>query len=193
MKNNSVKQLTISALLIALGVLIPLVMPRIVIGPASFTLASHVPLFVAMFFSPRMAIIVALGTAFGFLLTTPFIIALRALSHVIFAVLGSLYLQKRPQIVNQPKRFQLYNLSIALIHAAVETLVVAAFLFLGGSSQINYDGSLFTLLFGFIGIGGVIHSLIDYNIALFVVKALSKAYDIPVFKKAKTTMVTKIK
>ena len=40
---------------------------KIVIGPASFTLASHVPLFVAMFFSPGMAIAVALGTTFGFL------------------------------------------------------------------------------------------------------------------------------
>lgn len=49
MKNNSVKHLTISALLIGLGILIPMVMPKIVIGPASFTLASHVPVFIAMF------------------------------------------------------------------------------------------------------------------------------------------------
>lgn len=185
MKKNSIHQLTLSALLIALGVLIPLVMPRIVIGPASFTLASHVPLFVAMFFSPRMAITVALGTAFGFLLTAPFIIALRALSHLVFAVLGAYYLQKRPQIVNQPKKFQLYNLVIAIIHAAVEMLVVAGFFLLGGSLQVSYDRSMFTLLFGFIGVGGVIHSLIDYNIAFFVVKTLSKAYAVPVFKKAK--------
>lgn len=192
MKRNSVQQLTISALLIALGVLIPLVMPRIVIGPASFTLASHVPLFVAMFFSPRMAVIVALGTTFGFLLTAPFIIALRALSHLVFALLGAWYLQKRPQIVYQPKKFQLYNFAIAIIHAAIETFVVAAFL-LGGSSQVRYEGSLFVLLFGFIGIGGVIHSLIDYNIAFFVVKTLSKVYAVPVFKKAKTIAFPKVK
>ena len=60
MKTKPVQQLTLSALLIALSVLIPLVMPRIVIGPASFTLASHVPLFVAMFFSPKMLMVVAL-------------------------------------------------------------------------------------------------------------------------------------
>lgn len=185
MKKNSVQQLTLSALLIALGVLIPLVMPSIIIGPASFTLASHVPLFVAMFFSPRMAATVALGTAFGFLLTAPVIIALRALSHLVFAVLGALYLQKWPQIVKQPKKFQLYNVVIAFIHATVEMLVVAAFFLLGGSAQVSYDGSMLMLLFGFIGIGGFLHSLIDYNIAFFIVNPLSKVYEIPVFQKAK--------
>ena len=80
MRNNSVRQLTIGALLIAMGVIIPMVMPKIVIGPASFTLASHVPLLIAMFFSPAMAVAVALGTTFGFMINgLPFIIALRAL------------------------------------------------------------------------------------------------------------------
>lgn len=184
MKTKPVQQLTLSALLIALSVLIPLVMPRIVIGSASFTLASHVPLFVAMFFSPKMSMVVALGTSFGFLLTAPFIIALRALSHLLFAVLGSLYLQKRPQIVNHPKKFQLYNLMIAMIHAVAEVIVVAAFFLLGGSPQVSYDTSMFTLLFAFIGIGGVIHSLVDYNIAYFIVKTLSKSFPVPIFKKA---------
>ena len=64
MKTNSVKRLTISALLIAMGIIIPMVMPRITIGPASFTLASHVPVFIAMFISPVVAI--SLGTGFGF-------------------------------------------------------------------------------------------------------------------------------
>lgn len=68
MKTNSVKRLTISALLIAMGIIIPMVMPRITIGPASFTLASHVPVFIAMFISPVVAIAVSLGTGFGFLI-----------------------------------------------------------------------------------------------------------------------------
>ncbi len=48
------------------GVIIPMVMPKIMIPPASFTLASHVPLFIAMFFTPGVAVAVALGTTFGF-------------------------------------------------------------------------------------------------------------------------------
>ena len=73
MRKNSVRKLTISALLIGMGVIIPMVMPKIMIPPASFTLASHVPLFIAMFFTPGVAVAVALGTTFGFFLTTPVI------------------------------------------------------------------------------------------------------------------------
>ena len=99
MKNHSIRNLTISALLIGLGILIPMVMPKIVIGPASFTLASHVPVFIAMFFSPLVAIAVVLGTTFGFFISTTPIIALRAFSHLIFALLGAYYLQKHPELV----------------------------------------------------------------------------------------------
>ncbi|MFX3785256.1 hypothetical protein ACJBSR_01585, partial [Streptococcus suis] len=54
---NSVKQLSISAILTAFAILIPLMMPiKIIIGPASYTLASHIPLFIAMFISPATAI-----------------------------------------------------------------------------------------------------------------------------------------
>ena len=35
------------------------------------------------------------------------------------------------------------------------------------------------------GVGGLIHSLVDYNIAYFVAGTLSKYFDIPIFTKAK--------
>ncbi len=187
MKKNSVQQLTISALLIALGVLIPMIMPKIVIGPASYTLASHVPLFVAMFFSPGVAVAVALGTAFGFLLTTPLVITLRALSHIIFAIIGSFYLQKHPDIVLSQKKFQIYNVVIGLIHAICEVLVVILFSMVGTVSGTSFGVSPFIFYFVFLGIGGFVHSLIDYNIAFFVVRALSKSFRIPVFIQAKLT------
>ena len=61
-------------------------MPKIVLEPASFTLASHVPVFIAMFISPLVAFAVALGTTIGFLMSgLPVIIVMRALSHVVFA------------------------------------------------------------------------------------------------------------
>jgi niacin transporter len=185
MKNNRVRQLTISALLIAMGILIPMVMPKIVIGPASFTLASHVPLMIAMFFSPGMAVAVALGTAFGFLLTTPIIIAARALSHVVFAVLGAWYLKKNPDIVLHKGAFQIYNLVIALIHTSVEVIVVWLFFATGHAAGATVDGNFYVFLFGLMGIGGMIHSFVDYNIALFVVTSISKIVAIPVFQKAK--------
>lgn len=192
MKNNSVRHLTISALLIGMGIIIPLVMPKIMIPPASFTLASHVPLFLAMFFSPGVAVAVALGTTFGFFLSTPVIIALRALSHIIFAVLGAWYLQKKPGIVLKDGKFTLanwkfqgFNFFIGVIHSIAEMLVVSAFYFMGNMPDTYYSEGYFYTVFILMGIGGLIHSLVDYNIAYFVAGTLSKYFDIPVFTAAK--------
>ncbi|MGG5357865.1 MULTISPECIES: hypothetical protein [unclassified Enterococcus] len=191
MKKNSVRQLTITALLVGMGIIIPMVMPKIIIPPASFTLASHVPLMIAMFFSPGMAVAVALGTTFGFFLTTPVIIALRALSHIVFALIGALYLQKKPGIVLKNGRFDLanwrfqgFNLVIGIIHSVVEMLVVSAFYFMGNMPDTYYAQGYFYTVFILMGIGGLIHSLVDYNIAYFLAGTLSKYFDIPVFTKA---------
>ncbi len=192
MKKHSVRTLTISALLIGMGVIIPMVMPKIMIPPASFTLASHVPLFIALFFSPGVAIAVALGTTFGFFLSTPIIIALRALSHLIFAVIGAWYLQKNPRIVLKNGqvtllnwRFQSFNLVIGVIHSIAEMLVVSAFFFMGNMPETYYSEGYFYTVFVLMGIGGLIHSLVDYNIAYFVAGTLSNYFDIPVFTKAR--------
>lgn len=81
MRRNQTKSLAFTAILVAFGILIPMVMPvKVVIGPASFTLASHVPVFMAMFISPQVAVLVALGTSLGFLLAGfPIVIVLRLL------------------------------------------------------------------------------------------------------------------
>lgn len=190
MKNN-VKHLTISALLIGLGILIPMVMPKIVIGPASFTLASHVPVFIAMFFSPVVAIAVVLGTTFGFFLSTTPIIALRAFSHLIFAVIGAKYLQKHPKIVLKSGkftlvngRFQLFNIGIGIIHAVAEMLVVSAFYFMGNMPETFYSQGYLYTVFLLMGVGGLIHSLVDFNLAYFVAGALYKQFNLPIFQKA---------
>lgn len=191
MKNNSVRNLTISALLIGLGILIPMVMPKIVIGPASFTLASHVPVFIAMFFSPLVAIAVVLGTTFGFFISTTPIIALRAFSHLIFAVIGAKYLQKHPELVLKNGkftlangRFQIFNLIIGIIHAVAEMLVVSAFYFMGNMPNTFYSQGYLYTVFILMGIGGLVHSLVDFNIAYFVAGELYKQFNLPIFEKA---------
>lgn len=192
MKKVSVRELTLSSLLIAMGIIIPLVMPRITIGPASFTLASHVPLFMAMFFSPSVAIAVGVGTSFGFFLSATPIIAFRAFSHLIFAVIGAIYLEKHPTIVLTNKkvilfngRFQLFNLVIALIHSAAELIVVSVFYTMGNMPETYYTSGFMYSIFLLMGVGGIIHSLLDYSIAYYISYALSKRFDIPIFTKAK--------
>ncbi|MHC5227161.1 hypothetical protein ACYSNW_02655 [Enterococcus sp. LJL99] len=192
MKRISVRELTLSSLLIAMGIIIPLVMPRITIGPASFTLASHVPIFIAMFFSPGVAIAVGIGTGFGFFLSATPIIAFRAFSHIIFAVIGSIYLEKHPTIVLTNKksillngRFQLFNLVIAILHSITELVVVSIFYTMGNMPDTYYTAGFMYSIFLLMGIGGLIHSLVDYSIAYYISYALSKRFDIPVFTKAK--------
>lgn len=201
MKTNSVKRLTISALLIAMGIIIPMVMPRITIGPASFTLASHVPVFIAMFISPVVAIAVSLGTGFGFFLSATPIIALRALSHLIFAVIGAVILQKHPEIlINKEGKFtllngklQLFNVGIGVIHSAAELVVVSVFYTMGNLPGIYYTAGFMYSIFLLMGVGGLIHSLVDFSIAYFLASTLSKHVDIPTFTEAKQPKVIKKK
>lgn len=201
MKTNSVKRLTISALLIAMGIIIPMVMPRITIGPASFTLASHVPVFIAMFISPVVAIAVSLGTGFGFFLSATPIIALRALSHLIFAVIGAVILQKHPEIlINKEGKFtllngklQLFNVGIGVIHSAAELVVVSVFYTMGNLLGTYYTAGFMYSIFLLMGVGGLIHSLVDFSIAYFLASTLSKHVDIPTFTEAKQPKVIKKK
>lgn len=163
------QKITRTALLIALGIIIPFAMPKVSIPPASFTLASHVPVFMAMFISPGVAVAVALGTALGFFFTFPVVIALRALSHLVFAVIGAWYLQKVPDILERSKLLFLFNVVIALIHAVSESLVVLLFFMTDPATvKVNY----FTAVFLMIGVGGFVHSLVDFFIAQYLLKRL---------------------
>ncbi|MHC3760517.1 hypothetical protein ACYKLA_01525 [Streptococcus suis] len=121
---NSVKQLSISAILTAFAILIPLMMPiKIIIGPASYTLASHIPLFIAMFISPATAIFVALGSSLGFFLAGfPIVIVFRALTHLFFLTLGAVLVKRFP-ILMDSKRFLLLGIGLNLLHGLGEYIV----------------------------------------------------------------------
>ena len=61
-----------------------------------------------------VAIAVSLGTALGFFMAGfPFVVVLRALTHVIWAYLGAQYAKKNPQIFEKPlKTFEQVNKSV---------------------------------------------------------------------------------
>lgn len=68
--HKKIQTMVLSALLIAVGVVIPMISPiKIQVGPMSFTLASHVAIMIALFVSPAVAIAVALGTTFRLLVS----------------------------------------------------------------------------------------------------------------------------
>lgn len=156
MKN--IKKLTYCALLIALSIIIPLAFGflKVQIGPFSATLASHVPLFIAMFLGPFAAAMVGLGSAIGFLVSAPAVIAARAFMHTFVGLVGG-YLIKKGVPFNK------VVIITAPIHASLEALSVIPFGF-----------TMYKVLM-VVGVGTLLHHAVDGIIAFGLVKALSKS------------------
>lgn len=147
-----VREIVWGGLLTSLALIIPLAFGGVLgvaIPPFSATLASHVPVMLAMLISPTVAFTVAAGSALGFLIKLGPVIAARAAMHIIFAGTGA-YMYKKGL------SFPLVLLATLPIHAISEALIV--------------------LLFGFtlqkaglvIGIGTALHHGVDSLITLAI-------------------------
>lgn len=165
--------LAMTGMLIAIGIVIPMFSPiKVIIEPASFTLASHVATFIAMFISPQVAVAVSLGTTIGFFFGGfPITVVLRALSHIVFVLVGSVYLKKHNySMIGSVKDSLLFSFLIGVLHAACEVLIVLPFYFNGSMPQANYDKGFFVSIFLLVGVGSVIHSMVDFAISVWLYK-----------------------
>lgn len=158
--NNRTKQMIYAALLTALAIIIPIQFSflRVYFPPFSATLASHVPMFLAMFISPYVAIVVGIGSAVGFLFTgLPIPIVARAATHILVGFIGAKIIQKKKSYVKAV-------VITAPIHGLAEALVVIPF--------VGFDLYQFLVVMGgFI----IIHHTVDSIISFAIVKALAKA------------------
>jgi niacin transporter len=170
MNHNKLYTLLISAMLCAIGIVIPLVSPlKIILEPASFTLGSHVAIYIAMYISPICALSVAIGTTFGFLMGGfPIVVVMRAATHIIFATIGALILAKKPTLLDKPIPTITFAALISLLHATSEVLVVIPFYFSNRMSGAYYSKGFLTSVILLVGVGTLIHSLIDFAIARVV-------------------------
>ncbi len=180
--SNKVKTMVIAALLCTIGIIIPMYSPvKILIEPASFTLASHVPIFIAMFISPPVALAVALLTAFGFLFAAfPIIVVFRAMTHIVFATVGSFILKKNGNVLSSFGGTALFSTLMAVIHAICEVLVVTYFYWGNSMTSANYDKGYLVAVLGLVGVGTLIHSTIDFTIAYFIWKPIQNIVNVPV-------------
>ena len=166
---NKTKKITLTALLTALAIIIPMFMPIKVIQfyPFTATLASHTPLIIAMFVSPLAAAFAALGSAIGFFFTIDGIVAVRAATHVFFAVAGAMMIRKRMNPV-------LTILVTMVLHTLADmfTIYLAATFF-----HMSYllKGNSMKLVQLWIGVGTSLHHLLDFFIAFVILKPLTKA------------------
>ncbi len=170
-KTFTTKNMVITALLIAFGIIIPSAFGflRVILPPAfTATLTAHVPIFISMFISPMSALFTAIGTAIGFQFSgLDLVVVVRAVSHIVFAVVGAYLIHKQHSIV-------LTGIVTAILHALFEAIVVYAFLSLGWT-QAQAGVSFMEAAFYVVGIGTFIHHIIDYIIAVIIIKALSKS------------------
>lgn len=174
MNRNKIHMMVLAALLIAVGIIIPVISPiKVILEPMSFTLASHVAIIVAMFVSPFVAVATALGTTLGFLLYGfPMPVVLRALSHVVWAFAGAYYLKKHPMTLQSFWKTSVFMLMISTLHAVVEVAVVLP-LYAGQSME-----TLLYTVFGLVGIGTIVHGCVDFVISIAVWKVLVKNHNI---------------
>ena len=185
---KKIHTMALSALLIAVGVVIPMFMPiKLVIPPASFTLASHVAIIVALFVSPFVAITVALGTTLGFLVGGfPIAVVLRALSHVVWAAFGAWYLKRDSELFQSRKKSLMFIFMIGLLHAICEVIIILPLYFSHALPEANYAQGFLYSIFTLVGIGTLIHSTVDFVISLGVWKVLVKANSVSSISTVKT-------
>lgn len=157
---TNVKKLTTCALLIALSILIPLVFGntplRIYIPPFSATLGAHIPMFIGMFLGPFEAIVIGIGSAMGFMMSSGPVIALRATSHIVVGYVAAKMLQRNMSYAKA-------SAFTAPIHGILEGLVV---LILAPSSG-------WTLVWITV-VGTICHHIADAAISLPIIKAIQK-------------------
>jgi len=150
------RELTIGAVLTALAIIIPIQFGflKIIIPPFSATLASHVPMFIAMLISPTVALLVGIGSTIGFLMTSPIYIAARAATHIVVGFVGAVLIKK-----GVSKHFA-FAITLPL-HAVLEAIAV-----------IPFGYTMYKVLV-VVGLGTAIHHAADAIIAISIIYILN--------------------
>lgn len=161
------KNIVLTGLLIALAVVIPMFMPRVINVPGFFTvtLASHVPVLLSMFINPICAAAVAVGSTIGFLFTSPPEVVVRAATHAIFAVVGALMLKKNINI------FVVLVVTM-LLHTVCETTVMFCFGIKLTNLQQTLPQATQAVALGIIAGLTCLHHLMDFVITFVIYKAI---------------------
>ncbi|MBB6622289.1 ECF transporter S component [Clostridium gasigenes] len=158
--NKKVRQMVFAALLTAFAIIIPIQFGflKIIIPPFTATIASHVPMFIAMLISPMVAVVVGIGSTLGFSLTgLPLPVVFRASTHIVVGLIGAI-------IVLKNRNFKMAIIITGPIHGILEALVIIPFVPVG-----DYKILIITC------IGAIAHHYVDGTIAYALAKAIAKS------------------
>ena len=142
---------------------------KVVIPPASYTLASHVPIFLAMFLSRKMAACVVIGSTLGFFVAGfPIVIVMRCISYHLLPWWGPIILN-----IIQAYWLGLYPLLRSTLYVLSFTLLVKCLRAYYSIRQLRCQISILSnVVFVLVGGGTIIHSIVDGYIALYIYKAI---------------------
>lgn len=157
------KKIVIAALLVGLSIVVPyLSLPVVPIPEFSVTLFAHVPVMLGMLISPTVGVMAAIGSALGFFFKgMPPVVAMRALSHVLFALVGGYMMLKL-----NSKYAIVYTFLVTLVlHVVAEVAVVALWF---QTSTINAALTVGAPVFA-------LHHTFDFIMSVIIFLALQKA------------------
>ena len=86
--------------------------------------------------------------------------------------LGAFYLRKFPNILENKKSSWIFNIVLAIIHAIGEVFVCFVFYSVTGQDL----QKLLYVLFVLVGVGTIIHSMVDYVVAIGIYRSLKKIH-----------------
>ena len=166
--NKKTKDLSLAALLTALAILITYSPVKLYLPFFTLTPGAHVPTMISMFTSPWVVVMTVIGSCIGFLTSIPapnsILVAIRAATHLIFALWGIKQLQKGKMNIF------LIIIITALMHAAAEGISVY---FLTPVIVKGDTAAMYAAIIAFTGT--FVHHFIDTAISAAIVAALGRA------------------
>lgn len=167
MRNNKIFNLCLAAVLMAVAIIVPMVSIKIEIPPMSFTLGSHVAIFIAMLISPQIAIAVELGATLGFFLAGfPIVVVARAFVQIVFVAVGTFWLKKKPDLLKNISGIISFALVTGVLHGVFEIFACLPFY-----TSLSME-EMIHILFLLVGVGTLVHSCVDFAISYILWKAL---------------------
>lgn len=157
--NDRIRKMVYAGLLVAIAIIIPIQFGflKITIPPFTATLASHVPMFLAMLISPGVGIVVGIGSAIGFFMTLGVPVGLRALTHAAVGYVGG-------KIIQKDKDYKKAVITTAFLHGVLEGLVVIPF--------VGFD--LYQIIIVTV-VGTIIHHFVDSIITFGIASSVATA------------------
>lgn len=166
--------LWISSIVIGMSILIPFYTPfKLVIPPASYILFSYVPVFLALYYSRRLALCAVFSMSIALYSTHfPLSIVAECLSHLLLAIIGSTYIKNHADILSSVRSYIPFCIRMSCLVALGE-MGVSMFIFF-----IKHDITPNTIFVAFILVGGValVHSSIDGMIGYILYKGINKIW-----------------